>query len=234
MKNGSFAVSSVGTLTDFFALVIEKIQEYTDFTLTESTELSAIFNTHIDDLMLKITDNTILSTSSTNASNTLKFTFLRNNISIASYTVAYSNNSYTINQSDTRTINIVVHCTNDANVYSINPYSTAIADLNFIICKVNPKKILDNEVKSGCLIYGNYYPSDSNSYRSLKRDITYSANGIVMMNFCITYSSTSSSNYDMYVPYMYTCSSVTANRYYLINNKKYFALTSNLLILEQE
>lgn len=232
MKNGSFSVSSVGTLTDFFALVIEKIQEYTDFTLTESTELSATFDTNIDGLLLKITDNTISSTSSTNASNALKFTFLRNNVSIASYTVAYSVNSYTINQSGTRTINIVVHCTNDANVYSINPYSTAIVDLNFIICKVNPKKILDNSTFSGCLMYGSYYPSDSNSSCFLIRDIANSANGIVMKNFCIAYSSSSSSNYDMYVPYMYTCSSVTANRYYLINNKKYFALTSNLLIEE--
>lgn len=232
MKNGSFSVSSVGTLTDFFALVIEKIQEYTDFTLTESTELSAIFDIHIDDLTLKITDSNISSTSSANASNALRFTFLRNSVSVAGYSIVYSNNSYTISQETTRNINIVVHCTNDANVYSINPYSTAIVDLNFIICKVNPKKILDNELKSGCFLYGSYYPSDSNESRCIKRELLYSANGIVMMNLCIGYGSSSSSNYDMYVPNMYTCSNITANRYYLINNKKYFALTSNILIEE--
>lgn len=232
MKNGIFSVSSVGTLTDFFALVIEKIQEYTDFTLTESTELSATFDIHIDDLTLKITDSNISSTSSANASNALNFKFFRNSVSVVSYNIVYSNNSYTISQETTRNIHIVVHCTNDTNVYSINPYSIAIVDLNFIICKVNSKAILDNSQNSGCFLYGNYYPSDSNESRYIKRDLLYSANGIVMMNLCICYGSSSSSNYDLYIPNMYTCSNVTANRYYLINNKKYFALTSNILIEE--
>lgn len=234
MKNGSFEVSSVGTLLDFFALVVEKISEYTEFTLTESTELSATFDTHIDDIVLEVTDSQITSASSTNSSNALRLTFIRNSVTLTSYNIIYANNVLKVTDSNTRCINIIVHCTSDTNIYNINTYSNTTMDSNFMICKVKSQSILDNSESTGCFIYGNYYPSDSNSSKYIFRStLNYSANGTVMINLMIS-SLSSSSSYDKYIPYMYNCSNITSNRYYLINNKKYFALTSNLLILEQE
>lgn len=229
MQNGIFEIGTLGTLTDFFIIIKEKFLEYTNFELLDSTELSLTFNTKIYDIILKITDTKITDISSTNTSNSLKLEFIKNNISINSISVNYSS-SITQDAISSRYINLFVHNNNNNNsmFYAFLNYSANTITTNTMFGNIISKSILDDTQTNRFIIANNFYNSEATNYLTLSNPITNSANGIVMINSMLLNSSV----YIDYIPVMYNCSKVTENRYYTINNKKYFSLTSNILIKE--
>lgn len=228
MQNGIFEIGLIGTLTDFFSTIKTKFLEYTNFELLESTDLSLTFDTKIYDVVLKITDTKISDTSSTSTSNSLKFEFLKNNISISNLSVSYSQSSTALDTSVIRKINLFTHSNNNLIFYAFLNYSATIVTMNNIFGSITSKALSDDTITNRFIIGNNFYNVDTLTSFTVQNLFSGNSTGIVMINLILS----NSSIYTDYVPNMYNCSKVIENKYYNINNKKYYSLTANILIEE--
>lgn len=227
MINGTFEIGSTGTLSDFFTELKIKLVEIADFEVVESTDISVTFNTNIHEVTLKITDSKITDTSTTTISNILKFEFLKNNISLRSFTMAYISSAVAQTVLASRLIHLIVHKTTNTTVLGFNTYNNLNINISYMFGKTMSNSIADNSATERFFIGDGYYNPQTTSYLSMYCPITYSSSGIVTLSLML-----GSSNYIDYIPTMLNCTRVTENRYYMINNKKYYALTSNILVEE--
>lgn len=231
MVNGFFEIGSIGTLADFFTVLKEKLLEYTDFTLTESTDLSLTFDTKIHSVTLVVTDSKIDDASSTTINNALKFEFFKSTTSVGSFTVIYTSSGVTASTEKARSIKLSAY----KNAHGDTFYSfiasgstTTTFDISYVFSKISSKDILTNTEVSRFGIGNKFYDDSAVSNLTLSNPITSKASGMVMLNSLLTQSST----YTEYVDRLYNCSTVTANMVYKISNKNYFALNTNLLVEE--
>lgn len=228
--NGFFEVGSAKTLTDFFVSLKNSILEHTDWKLieSESTSIKLVFNTKIDDITCTITDRQITSESSTTTSNNLLFAYSRNGKSVNNIVASYSQSTYSLSQNADRCIKIMVHNNDNIKLVSFINFNFNTATWsNNSLGKFKTTNIASGEVIDRYAIGTTLYRSDTNSSLVVYAYITTSCTGgIVMMNLV------NSNTITDYVNNCYNCSTVISGSYYQINGKKYFALTTNILVEE--
>lgn len=225
--NGFTTVSNTGTWLEFFSQVKQTIAERTNFSIIDGDDYSFIIDFG-NGFTCKISDYVITSESITSNSNSLKLENYQNGVLRNSVNLSYGSTSTSQTTLITRTLNFFTFCNENLEILGIANYSAAsnvsLSSTSFIKCK--SKDIATNTEKQIFKVYNtSAYDADGNAF-TLSNEISSASSGIVILNALLLQSS----KIVAYLPDIYNCSTVTPYRYYLINNQKYYAIDTNLLV----
>lgn len=229
--NGYRLISNTGTWLEFFNAVKSAMQENTGYDIING---DTDYNFTIDfgnGFTCVVSDSTITDESVTSRSNSLKLMTYQNGVSRYNSTINYASLSYAQTDSATRTIPLFTYSNDKLKILGFESFSSysyvTLRSSSFIECKC--KDIATGEEKSMFKTHNSYlYDLDGNSFNWFTNFTSNSSNGIVLLNNLVTKVSTIAG----YLPDIYNCTTVQPYSYYLINNQKYFAIDTNLLIKE--
>lgn len=228
--NGLFELGSSGVYTDFLSAVKDGVLSYTDWTLDEenSNEYSYVFNTNIDDVMVKIYNASATSSEYTSAFNNIRIVPYKGSTEL-SYVQATFSGSAAQSTETTRTLKLLVHTNSNATILGFLGYNTSKPSYSTILGFCKATDIASGETSDMFFNNGTIYNIDTLASQTLTRSITASCtSGVIMKNLLGFSSSTIAS----YLPNFYNCSTLTAGSYYQINGKKYYTVDPNILVEE--
>lgn len=243
MTNGTFEITSRGTLMDFFEVLKTAILQYTDWNLVEDecTEIKLVFKSDkIPNAKIVIADSAITSVDSTASSSTLRMAIYDSNGKSATYTtLSYSSGNNLASTSLTRTIYLstfgsIYLCeflsySNTTPSVSKFPTNTS-SNTVFWAGAVDATNISTGEVEVlyplGSGIFKITDTAIASASLTVKVPISGTSGGVVMISLLLG----SSTAYSYALCNVYNSSTVTSGMTYSINGKKYLAINSSTLI----
>lgn len=223
---GFTTVSNTGTWMEFFNQLKQTIKDRTGFTVTDG-ETDYTFTIEFGNgFTCVVSDTVITSKDVTSTSGTLKFVTYQDGVSRNSTNITYL--ATPAGQSTTATRTIPMFTYGSPKILAVSSYSyTNIQLISYAYMMLDIKDIVSGETKTACKVGSNaVYDTDGNSYTMTTPMSQFSSPGIVMLNALITQSS----KVVGYIPDIYNCTTLNQYKYHLINNEKYYAIDSNMIV----